>query len=654
MLNDQAWLHSEVEALTTRIKRRTLVEWSNERRYLPTGTSPLPGKFKMHKTPYLREMAEALEPDSGIHEITCMKGVQIGLTTLIENWFGWLAEEITNQPVLLMTASDILARKRLEDFIVPMFDMSDMNHLIQSSDAKNQRKTGKSRDQLTWFGGGYVRVVGALSERSLRSISFPNVAQDESDSFPGDVGGSGDPAGLADGRTKAFSQTRKIMRVSTPLVAGQSRIEKYYLRGDQRQYHVPCMRCGKHQELRFKMDKPRESAGEVWGMMWETENDRLVLDSVRYRCRYCFKDNTNAEKVDMLPAGKWVPTAVPRSPAERSYHLPGLLSPTEMLPWADIVLQWLDAWDEETNKVKDVSALQVFYNNVLAKPFELATKKVKPTQVSKHRRQAYKYGEIPNKHAAQFADGKIGFLTAAVDVHERFLAVAVFGWTRGSRCYLIDYWRLEGDVKNPDCKDTWGRLDEIGMMEYTADDGRVYPVEKMFVDSGWEADLVYRWCEGKEFIPSPIKGASNETPVAMAKTFRPMKTPLGTVGWMITDWLHKDRLSRALGRDCDGMSIQPQGHFNVPRDATDAQLRELTREYKGIETQGKNKGKTKWIRPGGARQELWDLGIYASCAKDTLAWGVCIEEHEYDEVDWDFFWDVVEDDEVYYRPGNVE
>jgi hypothetical protein len=75
---------------------------------------------------------------------------------------------------------------------------------------------------------------------------------DEIDAYPGDVEGEGDPIALAEARARTFGWRRKILLVSTPTIAGLSRIEREYLATDQRRYFVPCPHCGHRQHLRFE------------------------------------------------------------------------------------------------------------------------------------------------------------------------------------------------------------------------------------------------------------------------------------------------------------------------------------------------------------------------------------------------------------------
>jgi phage terminase large subunit GpA-like protein len=94
---------------------------------------------------------------------------------------------------------------------------------------------------------------------------------------------------------------------------------------------------------------------------------------------------------------------------------------------------------------------------------------------------------------------------------------------------------------------------------------------------------------------------------------------MGTGAWGITVDRYKDRWSASLKHGWDGQSLQPEGHFNAPHDATDAQLKELTVEVKRQKIQ-KTTGKIEgfeWHRPSGSANELWDLLVYGNAALDA-------------------------------------
>lgn len=624
-LPDHEWLARQFESLTTEIEVLKPSAVAESKRYLPQAAGPFPGPFDYAVTPYLREIVDCFDIDSPIREVSVMKGVQIGATTgVLENILLYCIAYVAASPVMLLTADAELAKNRLELNIIPMLQLSGLEHLIKSADEGNARKTGKTTRRLEWAGGGFAMPFGARNAAKLRQTPIRFLLRDEIDGWPDIVGKDGDPIKLSADRTAAYEGGRKILDLSTPLIKGQSKIEKRYQLGDQRKYFVRCLKCGFAQTLRWR--RTNKDTGEVSGIVWDTENGRLVPDSVRYLCRECGHPHTNDDKARLLSpdnGAEWRPTAVPANPYHRSYHLPALYSPPGMQSWETCVRTWLGAWDVERNVPRDMEQFQVFYNNALAEPFELRGEKVRFAAVSAHRRSAYHYGQIPNKWAAQYCGSPVLLLTCTVDVHGDNLAVAVFGWCRDRRALLIDYWRFEGDTEQLDNPDTWGRLEKlIEGQEYVADDGKRYPVALTLIDSGYRTDHVYRFAAQYESGVFPVKGRDVPPKSANTREFSEFTTPTGIRAYGVTVDFYKDRWSAALRRGWDGLGLQPQGHFNAPVDATDKQLRELTVEVKRerIEkTTGKRIG-WEWHRPSGAANELWDLLVYGNAALDLVAW----------------------------------
>lgn len=632
------------DGLTTSIVESTPSEWAERERYLPASNSSLPGYYRFDVTPYWREVCDCFAEDSPITEVAAMKGVQLGATTALENIIGYLIAEVKTAPAMLVTADAELATLRLTSNIIPMIQASGLTPLIRSSDEGNAKKTGKTDKKIEWIGGGFLIPFGAQNANKLRSIPIRYMLRDEVDAWPLIVGKDGDPMKLSADRTAAYESSRKILDISTPLIKGQSNIEKQFLRGDQRYYFVRCLGCDEAQILRWRHEDPE--TGVVSGISWETKPDgNVVPGSVRYLCQFCGHAHTNEDKArlfDPANGAEWRPTAEPVHPSVRSYHLSALYSPPGQQTWEACVRKWLEAWDVQQNRPRDMGALQVFYNNVLGQTFELKGEQVKFEQVSPHRRHCYKFGEVPNKWAATHAGSPILVVTAAVDVHADNLAVAAFGWTKERRAFLLDYWRFEGGTEQLDQPETWGRLREfVEGGVYVGDDGKKYRPQLTLIDSGYRADHVYRFCSEYQSGVAAVKGQSiSASANTAARLFNEFRPPLGERAFGVSVDHYKDRWSVALKRGWDGMGLQPNGHFNAPLDTLDHQLKELTveRKVEKIDARTKQRLGWEWHRPSGAKNELWDCLIYASAALDMLAWDYCRVQLEADQVSWPVFW----------------
>ena len=62
----------------------TVAEWADKYRMLPKKSSSEPGKYRSSRTPYAREIMDALTSASGIQEICVMKGTQLGFALSID------------------------------------------------------------------------------------------------------------------------------------------------------------------------------------------------------------------------------------------------------------------------------------------------------------------------------------------------------------------------------------------------------------------------------------------------------------------------------------------------------------------------------------------------------------------------------------------
>jgi len=643
------WVVEQVDEMTDEVIHITPTQYNEENRYLPESVTSIPGYIRYDVNPFMREIVDCFDIDSPVREVNLKKGVQITYSTALESGVLYFADHVKTLPMMYMTADKELALARIENNFIPMFNQSDKAHIIRSSDEGNTRKTGKTKDHLQFAGGAYMVPFGAKNADKMRSFSICVMLKDEIDAWPDTVGKDGDPDALSDDRCSGYWERRKIFRGSTPLIKGRSKIEAAYQRGDQRKYMVECKSCGFPQELRW--ETTNKETGIIGGFQWELDQGVLVLESVRYCCQNCGHEHYEHDKERMFSEDHgaiWTPTARPVEPGIRSYHLPALYSPIGMQPWYKCVGAYLKGFDPVEKKVRDIGKYQVFYNNILAEPFEILGAKIRFTSVSAHRRAVYRLGQVPNKFAAQWSGSPILFLTCQIDVHKKNLAVTVMGWTRDARCYVIDYWRFEVENDQDDCTEisspVWQRTRElIEETIYEADDGARYRIALTFVDAGYANDTVSTFCA--EYVGGvfPILGRDRPGKNQNIKEFAEFTTQAGTVGYKITVDHYKDRMAPVLRREwSEGVGEQKIYHFNAPVDITDKQLKELTRESRRERVDEKGIVTHYWHRPHGADNELWDLLGYGYCAVEVIAWQICIQQFELDTIDWSQFWEFAE------------
>ena len=648
------WLIDVVDEMAEGIDRVTPVKYNEETRYIPSGVSPRPGYIRYDLFPFLREVIECFDPMSPVRECNFMKGVQTGYTTLLESVLLYYIGHVKTSPVMFLTADKELASGRIENNIIPMINESGLSHLIRSADEGNTRKTGKTKDFIQWDGGGFLIYNGALNAAKMRQYSVPLMLKDELDGWKMAIGKDGNSDTLTDARLSAYWDVSKRLPGSTPLTE-PSMIHDAFKRGDQRVYKVLCKACSFPQVI--KQEHIDKETGVVGGFRWEHENGVLVLESVRYCCANCGHEHYETDKEYLFAeenGAHWDPQAQPKEPGIRSYHLPSFYSPFGFRPWYKCISDYLEAFDPETKQIKSISKLQEYYNNTLGVPFKISGSKVRFTSVSGHRRPVYHLGEIPNTYATEYSGSHILFLICTVDVHKRNLAVGVFGFTRDGRFFVIDYWRFERKDDEDDCSEltspVWGRLRSvIEEKKYTADDGKIYGITITLVDAGYANDTVTTFCSDYESGVYPILGRDRPAKNQRISEFAEFETQAGTVGYRILVDHYKDRLAPVLRREWSEESgVQPIYHFNAPMDITDKQLKELTVETRK-EKVDEATGITSyfWHRPS-VPNELWDLIVYANAAVDILAWTICIQHFELDTIEWSKFWDLLENDALYY------
>lgn len=659
-----SWLESQVDAITTQKHYLTPSEHSEDVRIMPPHVGPYPGPFSLDPFPYMREIIDCFDVDSPICEVSLMKGVQVGYTTILESIILYCVDYVKACSVMFMTADKELASARIENNVLTMLNASGLSHLIQSSDIGNSRKTGKTKDALQWRGPGVMYPFGANNADKMRMFSIGWLLKDELDAWPDKVGKDGEPDQLSDDRCAAYWERRKIFRGSTPLEV-PSKIQSAYSRGDQRKYNVRCVSCGFPQALRWS--GVNKETGHAFGIQWETDGGILVPESVEYHCENCAHPHAEHDKPKLFSleeGAKWVPTEKPQAKELRSYHLPALYSPAGFQPWAKCVDGYLKGYDPERKKIRDFEKYRVFYNNVLGEPFSKRPGGVSYEIASTHRRSEYRFGEVPNEFALEVTGSKIAFLTCTVDVHKDNLAVAVIGWTPGPRAFVVEYWRFDSTpnahadpedilTENLDDPATWGRLrDLIEDAVYLADDGRKYSVITTFVDAGYIEDRVSGFCSDYDTGVFPIIGRTEAAKKQKFDEFGEWTTKIGTRAFRLMVNKYKDRMSSSLRANWDETGTQPERCLNLPEDVTNAQIKELTAEYRR-EVKDKETGRSmgfEWYRKSGADNELFDLWGYGMAAVDVIAWDLMVETLGNDAVNWPQFWAHIEQHHLFFEP----
>ena len=205
-------------------------EWADRHRVLTSRASAEPGRYRIARTPYMRDILDALSPADPCRRVVFMKAAQVGATEGGNNWIGYVIHQAPG-PMLAVQPTVELAKRNSRQRIDP---------LIEESAALRKRvRTARSRDSGNTmlskeFPGGILIMTGANSAVGLRSIPARYILLDEVDAYPASADEEGDPVTLAEARSLTFAHRRKVLLISTPTVKGFSRIEREYEASDQR------------------------------------------------------------------------------------------------------------------------------------------------------------------------------------------------------------------------------------------------------------------------------------------------------------------------------------------------------------------------------------------------------------------------------------
>ncbi|MBR1734630.1 MAG: phage terminase large subunit family protein [Alphaproteobacteria bacterium] len=447
-------------------------DWADANRILSQTASSEPGRFRTERTPYLREIMDALSPQSPYEKVVFMKGAQIGGTEAGNNWIGYMIDQAPG-PMLVVQPTVEMGKRWSKGRLAPLIsDTACLRGKVKDPRSRDSGNTVQSKE----FPGGQVVITGANSAVGLRSMPVRYLFCDEVDAYPPDADSEGDPLTLAIQRTATFAR-RKIFIVSTPTIQGLSRIEREFNATDQRYYFVPCPFCGEFQTLK-----------------WENIHYDKEHSKVTYSCEYCKRHIEEHYKTEMLANGEWRATKKESQNEENKkvvgFHLNSLYSPVGWMSWATCYKNY------EAAK-KDDQLLKAWTNTTLGLPWE-EKGEVPDWGILFDRREHYKIGRVP-------LGGYV--LTAGVDVHNDRLECEIVAWGKNHESWSVDYRVIYG---SPTTKEPWDKLTEILNEEFESEDGIFRKINMLAIDSGFSTQEVYAWVRNQSIHNvMAIKGVDN-------------------------------------------------------------------------------------------------------------------------------------------------
>lgn len=562
----------------------TVSEWADEFRMLSQKASAEPGRWRTSRTPYLRDIMDALSPSSPIQTVVFQAGAQIGKSECGANWMAYIIDAAPG-PLMAVQPTVDMAKRFSKQRVAPMIE--------ETPRLRNRVADSRSRDSgntqlVKEYAGGFMLLTGANSAVSLRSTPIRYLFLDEVDGYPVDVDGEGDPVNLAVRRTTTFAR-RKILMTSTPTEKETSRIEREYLASDQRRFFVPCPHCGEYQHLEW--GGPRVAHGIKWN-----DNDP---STAHYVCKHNGCVIEEFSKTDMLTAGEWRATAKGDSKVA-GFHINSLYSPLGWKSWNEVV-------DEFIKAKRDPSLLKTWVNTVLGEAWESETAAKLSASDLMQRIEYYPKMLAPEGVLA---------ITAGVDTQNNRLAVTITGWGRGEEAWVLGHQEIFGDPARPEL---WKQLENVIMTPVPHETSAPMPIMATCIDSGGHfTHEVYEFSRKmKRFSVYAIKGQSQAGKPVIG---RPTKVDLhrggkvykkGAEVWPVGADTAKSTIYARLKIVEAGTGFI---HFPELDEEYFAQLtaeRKVTKYVKGFPV-------STWEKKAGHRNEALDTFVYAFAALQSI------------------------------------
>jgi phage terminase large subunit GpA-like protein len=516
--------------------------------------------------------------DPKVERIVIMSSAQVGKTEIILNALGYVADKAPHGTLIIFPTledSRLFSRTRL----TPLFrDCPVLKNKIAAAKSRDSGNTALYKE----FNGGFFRLVGAGSASGLASMPLPYVFADEVDKYEPHKK-EGDPLTLALVRNKMF-WNRKAIITSTPSVSGESRIEKLYEQSDQRRFYVPCLHCEKEQLLMFK------------NLRWDKGHDKQGKkthkpETAYYVCEHCGVVINDAEKNEMVRAGRWIAKGALNGVA--GFHINEFYSPYRT--FTHIAQEFLKSKD-------DPEKLQVFTNSVLGEVWNIPHEAMAEDELIKRGETYYKVDSKDEKERTLPQGGAL--LTAGVDIQNDRIEAVVRLWGKGDESWGVEYHVIWGD---PYQDIVWNSLDDLLSKEYEHAAGVKLKIKCCAIDTGYATEQVYKYINTRRFPRVAVKGTGGRGDPLARNATKPdkLKVPLHLVG--------VDTAKNTLYQRSFIVKNGP-GKMHWNQNFNKQYFEQFTAE-KRIKKMRAGQEISVWEKPSGRANEALDCEVYAYAAR---------------------------------------
>lgn len=547
--------------------------------------------------PYLVEIAECLSQEHPCNLVTVRKAQQTGVSILALAWMIYIAENCPDNALYGVPGIDAL---------------QDINSgKLQPLIDEWQKKTGKdiiypvtsrsgagSTTYEKKFPGGAIYLANANTVMDLSAKTCRYGVKDEVSKWQ-ELPNGADPENLFFGRFTAFrrQKTYKILELSTPELdsghplgegPGHCRIDRSFLRSDQRFWHIRCPECGTEQVQ---------------------EDENLIVDRAQphktvMRCVKCSHHISEMERVHAVRGGRYIATFTgpDRHPG---FHVDAFMS--LMMSYEAI------AEDKIASEGKGEAGAKDYNNLVRARAY--AMKGNAPDhQRLMERRETYPQNVIP--------PGALIFVAGAdVQTYGIYCEGVAYSQDRQSWCVFAEF--FEGATDNPQTG-AWALLESFVSQEFADSYGVLHRIEALAVDSGFRTNQVLEWCR-RHANAYAIKGMPGRGVPAISPPQRKSVNRKGkrkrygaALSWPVGTWALKSELYgnlHKLGLRA-GEASDPPGYCHFHSGLGEEYFQQLTAEYFDIKLI-KGKVHEEW-KSRRTDNHFLDCRIYAMAMAEHL------------------------------------
>jgi phage terminase large subunit GpA-like protein len=510
--------------------------------------------------PYLVEIAECLSQEHPCNLVTVRKAQQTGVSILALAWMIYLAEIAPDNALY-----GVPGKEALHDI-----NSGKLQPLIDEWQKKTGKEiiypvTSRSGDGSTTyekkFPGGAIYLANANTVMDLSAKTIRYGVKDEVSKWQ-ELPNGADPETLFFGRFTAFRRQKsyKIFELSTPELdtgdalgeaAGHCRIDRSFLRSDQRFWHIRCPECATEQVQ---------------------SDENLIVDRAHphktvMRCVGCQHHLSEMERVHFVRGGRYIPTLTgpDRHPG---FHVDAFMS--LMMSYEAIAEDKLAAEKKGEAGAKD-------YNNLVrARTYAMKGNAPEHKRLME-RREAYPVHTIP--------PGALIF-TAGADIQSYGIYCEGVAFGEDRQTWSVFAELFEGATDNPQTG-AWALFESFISQEFADAYGVLHRLDALAVDAGYRTNQVLEWCRrnANAYATKGIGGRgvpAISPPIRKSVNKRGKRKRFGAaMSWPVGTWALKSEFYGNLHRTglAAGEAKDPSGYCHFHAELGEEYFQQITSEY---------------------------------------------------------------------------